>query len=199
MINELKFKDEDDIYLSIGSYRYTAGFLINMINSDKEELSDVLIDKKKTLSKSSNHVSDVIVDGDKDILITLAKCCNPVKGDEIVGYVTKTQGVKIHKKNCSSIPKNSKRFVPVEWDYTSNNRFNSNLYIYTNCKDELLSKIIEVATKKDVKIQSFNTRYHNDITIYQVVVMVRNTSELDKIINEFAKISHVSKVSKELI
>jgi GTP pyrophosphokinase len=197
LIDELKFKDEDDMYLSIGSYRYTAGFLINFVN--QEETTDLLIDKKKNITKSSNHNNDIIVDGSYDVSITLAKCCSPVKGDNITGYITKNQGIKIHRSNCKNIPNNPERIVPVMWNITSNNDFITTVYVYLKENIDILPKIIELATKKDIRIQSFNSIEKKNQYIYELALRVKDTISLDKAINSFAKLQHVKEVSKELL
>ena len=198
IILDLKLKDEDDLYLSIGSYRYTAGYIINLIDNEKDDITDVLIDHKKFESKLVNHNSDIIVDGTYDVVISLAKCCKPIKGDEIIGYITRNQGIKIHKKDCKNIKSGKDKEIPVEWNYASNNDFLTNVYVYLKGSSNILSKIIEIASKKDIKIQSFNTLEKNNAEVYELLVKTKNINLLDKAINSFAALPHVIKVSKEL-
>ena len=96
ILKELKLKDLDDLYFSIGSYKYTVTHIVNII-IPKEETSAI----KKNINIKSG--SDILIDGKVNILTHLAKCCNPVKGDEIVGVITKNDGISVHQKNCENI------------------------------------------------------------------------------------------------
>ena len=108
LIKDLKVKDLDEIYLSIGSLRFTAGYIINLTKADKHEVDDALFERKLSIPKI-NYKSDILVEGNSDIMVNIAKCCMPIKGDEIVGFITKGQGISVHKKGCSNVPDNSER------------------------------------------------------------------------------------------
>ena len=97
LIKDLKVKDLDEIYLSIGSLRFTAGYIINLTKADKHEVDDALFERKLSIPKI-NYKSDILVEGNSDIMVNIAKCCMPIKGDEIVGFITKGQGISVHKK-----------------------------------------------------------------------------------------------------
>ena len=199
IIGELKFKDEDDMYLSIGSFRYTAGFIINLVNNNEDEsVTDVILDKKKSNIKEINHKGDIIVDGNYDVLITMAKCCKPVKGDDIVGYITKNQGIKIHKANCKNVNDITDRVVNVMWNYDTKNTFLTNIYIHMNIEEDILSKIIEIATKKGIIIKSFNSINKNNEIMYELCVQTKDKETLDKAISAFRILPHVTDVTKEI-
>ena len=193
LIKELKFKDEDDMYLSIGSYRYTAGFLINIIYDIHEEK----IFNEQSHGKVNTHKNDVIVDGFNDISISLAKCCKPIKGEPIIGYITKTQGIKIHHANCHNIRKNSDRLLKAEWNYDVSNDFISTIQIIMNQSDDILSKIIEIATKKNIRIQSFDTKNINNNLIYELSIKTHDVDSLEKAMLAFSRLPHVKEVRKD--
>ena len=88
LIKDLKVKDLDEIYLSIGSLRFTAGYIINLTKADKHEVDDALFERKLSIPKI-NYKSDILVEGNSDIMVNIAKCCMPIKGDEIVALLQK--------------------------------------------------------------------------------------------------------------
>ena len=90
IIKDLKLKDLEDIYLGVGSLRFTAGYIINLSNTDKHQVEDPLIERKRELPKI-NYKSDILVEGTGNIMVNIAKCCMPVNGDELIGYITKGQ------------------------------------------------------------------------------------------------------------
>ena len=108
ILKELKLKDLDDLYFSIGSYKYTVTHIVNII-IPKEEPNAI----KKNINIKSG--SDILIDGKVNILTHLAKCCNPVKGDEIVGVITKNDGISVHQKNCENIINSDEKMVSASW------------------------------------------------------------------------------------
>ena len=96
-----------DIYFSIGSLRFTASYIISLATEEKKDVRDVFIETPlNNHSKNSNHKKErgmVLVNGEDGIMTNLAKCCHPILGDEIVGFITKGEGVTIHRKNCQNV------------------------------------------------------------------------------------------------
>jgi guanosine-3',5'-bis(diphosphate) 3'-pyrophosphohydrolase len=197
IIKDLKLKDEDDLYLSLGTFRYTAGYIINLTDNDKREVPDALIDKKKNDYKV-NYKDDIFVDGEVNILINLAKCCKPVKGDDIVGYITKGQGITVHKRNCPNIRDIKERLIEVTWNENSKNEYLSDVYIYCNSDHNILQNIIEIGTKKSIYIQSFNTVNNDNDIIYELTIKIKDKKQLDEVISAFLNIPYVKNVTKML-
>ena len=197
VINELKFKDEEDLYLSIGSFRYTAGFIINLATEDNKDAVDPFIDKKKENEKKIDHKGAILVDGIDNILVNIAKCCKPIKGDPIVGYITKTSGISIHKANCINMQEITERKVDVTWNENSDNFYLTNLYVHVNKEENILSDIIEIVSKQNIYVPSFNTIDMNNKTIYEIVVRVKNVDDLQNVINAISRLAHVKEVTRE--
>ena len=141
LIKDLKVKDLDEIYLSIGSLRFTAGYIINLTKEDRHEVDDALFERKLSIPKI-NYKSDILVEGNSNIMVNIAKCCMPIKGDEIVGFITKGQGISVHKKGCANVPNNSERVVDVSWNMDASNYYFTNIYVYVASGFDLLVNII---------------------------------------------------------
>ena len=90
-------KDLDEIYLSIGSLRFTPTYILNIIYQDKKDVQDILLERVGNRKKQNetDYKSDIIVSGFGDIKVSIAKCCKPIKGDDIVGYITKGEGIRV--------------------------------------------------------------------------------------------------------
>ena len=194
ILSDLKLNDVEELYLSIGSLRYTAGYIINLSSTDKNNVDDILINKTARKShKINSYKNDVIVDGHTDILVSIAKCCSPVKGDDIVGIVTKNSGVSIHKKTCVNVSLLSDNIVDVEWNFNSDNDFSKIVYIKINNDNNFLSSLIEVVTKKNSKIESFKELSN---MVYEVTLKVKNIESLDNVINAINRLMVVDNVSE---
>ena len=197
LIKDLKLKDIEDIYFAIGTFRYTAGYIINLSNNDKHQVEDPLLERKRDLPKI-NYKSDILVEGISNIMVNIAKCCMPVKGDEIVGYVTKGQGISVHKKGCNNIPTDSERTIEVSWNDASDNFYYTNIYVYVKNNNNTLAEIITEIGKKDSLVRACREINKDNSLIYELNIRIKNKDELEKIMNALLKINNVVEVSKYL-
>ena len=197
LIKDLKLKDIEDIYFAIGTFRYTAGYIINLSNNDKHQVEDALLERKRDLPKI-NYKSDILVEGISNIMVNIAKCCMPVKGDEIVGYVTKGQGISVHKKGCNNIPDDSERTIEVSWNDASDNYYYTNIYVYIKNNNNTLAEIITEIGKKDSLVRACREINKDNSLIYELNIRIKNKDELEKIMNALLKINNVVEVSKYL-
>ena len=197
LIKDLKLKDIEDIYFAIGTFRYTAGYIINLSNNDKHQVEDPLLERKRDLPKI-NYKSDILVEGISNIMVNIAKCCMPVKGDEIVGYVTKGQGISVHKKGCNNIPDDSERTIEVSWNDASDNYYYTNIYVYIKNNNNTLAEIITEIGKKDSLVRACREINKDNSLIYELNIRIKNKDELEKIMNALLKINNVVEVSKYL-
>ena len=196
ILTELKLKDEDDLYLSIGSLRYTANYIINLVNNDKKDLADVMLDRvnKKTFEEKVNYKNDIIVAGTDNILVNLAKCCNPVPGDEIIGYITKGEGVSVHKKDCPNLKGITTRLIDVEWNNESDKLFITSIYVKTNSQNNHLLDLVTCASTRNISINSITEKEIGNVINYQISVKIPNTNELSLFIEDVRNLDFVSEV-----
>lgn len=197
LIKDLKVKDLDEIYLSIGSLRFTAGYIINLTKADRHEVDDALFERKLSIPKI-NYKSDILVEGNSDIMVNIAKCCMPIKGDEIVGFITKGQGISVHKKGCSNVPDNSERVVDVSWNMDASNYYFTNIYVYVAAGFDLLVNIITEVGKLGCIVRSCNTKEFDNKTMYEINIRIKDKVELDNVMKNIRKIHNVIDVKEEM-
>ena len=196
IVKDLKMKDLDEIYLSIGSLRFTASYIINLTKEDKHEVDDALFERKVNTPKI-NYKSDILVEGIPDIMVNIAKCCMPIKGDEIVGYITKGQGISVHKKGCSNVPNND-RVVSVSWNMDASNYYFTNIYVSAAAGFDLLVNIITEVGKMGCIVRSCNTKEFDNKTVYELNVRIKDKEELDNVMKNIRKIHNVIDVKDEM-
>ena len=196
IVKDLKMKDLDEIYLSIGSLRFTASYIINLTKEDKHEVDDALFERKVNTPKI-NYKSDILVEGIPDIMVNIAKCCMPIKGDEIVGYITKGQGISVHKKGCSNVPNND-RVVSVSWNMDASNYYFTNIYVSVAAGFDLLVNIITEVGKMGCIVRSCNTKEFDNKTVYELNVRIKDKGELDNVMKNIRKIHNVIDVKDEM-
>ena len=186
ILKELKLKDLDDLYFSIGSYKYTVTHIVNIV-IPKEETSAI----KKNINIKSG--SDILIDGKVHILTHLAKCCNPVKGDEIVGVITKNDGISVHQKNCENIINSDEKMVSASWIENVHNDYICSIKITLSSNKNKLSDIIAKISIPKVYIISIETI---DEINYLVKIKVEDNSYIDLVIKNVNKLRYVKDVKR---
>ena len=189
--------DLEDLYLSVGSLRFTPGYIIDLLFEDKKNVMDVYLSKITNRSDLSNRAQkgDIIVAGTDDILVTIASCCKPVKGDKIVGYITKGEGIQVHKHDCINI-KTSNRLIDVEWNMASDTSYLTDLTIkVVKGKNQLLD-IITKASQKDVYIESVKTIEDIDYTTFNVTIKTTNSEQLEMFISDLKSLPFLITVER---
>ena len=200
LCKDLKVKNLNEIYLNVGSLRYTPTYIINLIYEDKKNVQDILLDK--VLNNKFNHQKniykkDIIVDGCDDILVNLAECCYPVKGDDIVGFITKGNGVTVHKKNCINLKGISTRLISVNWNEESDNSYVSKIKVYTNDTDNNMISIITKASLKNIIVTSITEFNKNNTQGYNVTIKVKDKDTLENFIESIRILPFVVSVELE--
>lgn len=186
ILKELKLKDLDDLYFSIGSYKYTVTHIVNII-IPKEETNTI----KKNINIKSG--SDILIDGKVNILTHLAKCCNPVKGDEIVGVITKNDGISVHQKNCENVINSDEKMVSASWIENVHNDYICSIKITLSSNKNKLSDIIAKISIPKVYIISIETI---DEINYLVKIKVEDNSYIDLVIKNVNKLRYVKDVKR---
>lgn len=196
ILKDLKLDNLDDLYFAIGTLRYTVGYIINLTKDDKKTVTDALIERvSNSVISKINYKSNVVVAGNDDIRINLAKCCKPVKGDKIIGYITKGEGVTVHKKDCENVKNKKERLIEVNWNDTVEDYYYSDLMIEVIVGGNYLLDIVQKASIKGVFVESLKTKECDDKIIYEVTVKVKNNLELNSFINDLYNFSFVKKVA----
>ena len=185
ILNDLKMDSIEDLYLSIASLRYTAGYIINLTQNDKNNVDDLLIERFKPVT-IKNTANDVIVDGNTNIKYNIAHCCKPVKGDKIVGFITKGEGVSIHKTDCSNIKGITDRLIKVEWNYEVDSTYLSDVSLLID-NSSYLTDLITETTKENIKIVEMHNKDTDNGIISTITIKVKNKDELEHFKNQITK------------
>lgn len=197
ILKELKLADIEELYLSIGTLRYTAGYIINLTHNSKDNIDDLLIERVNNHeSNSNNYKNDIIVAGVPDIMVNIAKCCKPVKGDEIVGYITRGQGITIHKKDCNNIETETERIIDVAWNNSSAATYLTDILVETLNDKNYVSDIIATFTKRNMHIDNFKTKEHQNSNIYEITIKAENKKQIEEIIRDLEMLSFIISVKR---
>jgi len=201
ILKDLKLNTIEDLYLQVGSLRYTPTYVLNLINNDKKQVQDVLLERviNNVKQEHHNYKNDIIVDGFDDILVTLANCCHPVLGDEIIGYITKGEGINVHKKDCINVKNLQNRIISVKWNTKNEqNSYITKLTITTNSKNNNLLPIVTKASSRDVNVSSISELNSNTIG-YSLTIKVKNSHDLELFIDDLKSLPFVIDVIRGVV
>ncbi len=207
-LNRYKFNNIDDMYSSVGFGAISAGKVIARMLEEyrKEHYSDNLEEKLQELSKekairSKPSSVGIVVEGIDNCLVRLSKCCNPVPGDEIVGFITRGRGVSVHRKDCVNMKdliSQDGRMIDVYWYNEPKASYSVDIEIYANDRAGLLSDIIKEIGNNKCKLMGVNSKANKErIAITEITIEVENLEELNKILKNLRKIDSVYEVNRK--
>ena len=197
LLEDLKLNDLDDVYLGIGSLRYTAAYILNLLDEGKKESRDILLEKMMNHEAHfENQKGDILVDGNSGILVNLAKCCYPVYGDDIKGYITKGEGVSVHRTNCYNLKGKEGRFIDVSWVAKDDNTFYTKIVVTTDNGENYLLDIIGKATTNNVRVESVKRKSDDMHNYFELLLKVANKDVLENFMNSLLSYKFILKVER---
>ncbi|MCR5829520.1 MAG: bifunctional (p)ppGpp synthetase/guanosine-3',5'-bis(diphosphate) 3'-pyrophosphohydrolase [Lachnospiraceae bacterium] len=217
IIHKYGYRDMDAIYAAIGHGGLKEGQIVSRLKEeyDKQNRKEVTDEKvletiaeitqeKKAILASKGSI---IVQGINDVAVHFSKCCSPVPGDEIVGYVTRGRGVSIHRTDCINIINLSEeermRLVPAEWNETKNKAgselFTAEINIYSRNRAGVLLDISRVLTENDIVISSMNVRTSKQGTATITIGFdIPDTGMLQTIIGKLRNIEGIIDIERSM-
>ena len=197
--NDFKLGDLNEIYIAIGSNKITAKAVVNDVLDLNESKEEAIF--RKTNNKEielPNIKNDVLVDGIDQIKVNIASCCKPVPGDRIVGYITKGNGITIHRMMCPNVKELEERFISVHWNNVITKRYPTTILVHTVTKKDILLEIVSKSSNNNISIESINNMTSSDNITYSITVLVDNKEELVKFMNDVKGIPEVKDVERAI-
>ncbi|MGN0733456.1 MAG: RelA/SpoT family protein [Emergencia sp.] len=214
-LKDININTMEELYTQISKggtllSRY-INFLVGYMNEDKnleekkaKEKEEALLKlrenkKNKQINKNSDNPG-IIVKGMDNLMIRVSRCCNPVPGDEIIGFITKGRGISVHRVDCSnvkSLPESERaRFIDVEWeDLTVGKSYNADICLVCSNRKGMLSDISKVCDDHDVKIMGINAKTGDDgSATINLTIAIGSTQQMQRILRAFRNIEDVLNV-----
>jgi GTP pyrophosphokinase len=208
------YHNEEDLFAAIGYGELKSTTIANRL-TDKErrdrekdqiQLDDTtgtieLKNKKEPEKMKIRHEGGVVIQGADNLLIRLSKCCNPVPGDEIVGYITRGRGVSIHRLDCPNIQGTDdqvNRLIDVEWESSdSKKEYDAELQIEGYDRSGFLNEILQVINSQTSKLSNVNGKLDKSGTaIIKLTLSIQNLKELEQIVDKIKTVPDVYSVKR---
>ena len=208
-LNRYKYNSMEDMYAAVGFGAITPSKIISrMLEEYRKEHKEIDLEEKiQELSKNRREhkkVSDngIIVKGIDNCLVKLSKCCNPVPGDDIIGYITKGRGVSVHRRDCintKDLLNDETRVIEVEWyNESKKSSYTVEIEIYANDRSGLMADIIGELSKLKNNMLSISGKTNKDKTaLIDIAIEVENLDELNKILRAIRKVDSVYEVNRK--
>ena len=208
MLDRYGYKSLDEMYAAVGFGGMSPVKIIArmLMEYRKEHEEDNIEEKIEELSKTKNtkpkaSSSGIVVKGIDNCLVRLAKCCNPLPGDEIVGYITKGRGVSVHRKDCENVKElltEENRMIDVSWYKDEKTSYNVEVEVFSNDRDGLLADILRKIGETKAHIMGVNTKTTKErIAIIAITMEIENLNELNKVIKLIRQVESVYEVKRK--
>lgn len=206
ILSTLSFKTVDDLFVGIANKRVSLQAVVDRLARNRQTaVNDE--DIMKMFNTQAEHKTakktgcGVVVPGIDTIQVSLANCCTPIPGDPIQGYISKGQGVKVHRADCPNIINEKKRLIPVVWDeHLEEKQYEVQLVVYSDDRSYLLSDIVTMLQQSNAKLKHVDSSADdNGITATtKVIVSVKNAEHLQVIMANLKKVRSVNEVVRTI-
>ena len=170
-------------------------------DSIEQKLEELEQNREKKVEKPSSN--GIVVKGIDNCLVRLSRCCNPLPGDEIVGYITKGRGVSVHRKDCVNVKdllKEENRMIDVKWVEEKQADYSVDIEIFANDRNGLLSDIIAQVNNTKANVLAVNAKAGKDrIVITEMTLEIKNLDELNTILKAIRKVDSVYEVKRKKV
>ena len=212
ILKKYTFHNVDDLYAAIALGAITAAKVISRYREEyrkslpPEQQTHMLleqIDKENKKRSKAVPESGVVVKGIDNCLVRLSRCCNPVPGDEIIGYITRGRGVSVHRADCSNVKSTiidgDARLIDVYWyKHESHNvSYLAEITMKAHDRPGLLVEITNAIGESRIPLRAINARTSKDMTVLMHMTLeINNTEQLDRIISKMGRIKDVFEISR---
>lgn len=212
LCKKYSFSSLDDIYAAVGYGGLTVNKVVGKLREEyrqamkKEKPETEIVQSEQTPQKKKKTASNgVIVEGIEGCLVRFSRCCNPVPGDDIIGYITRGRGVSVHRKDCTNIVSSEKhgdteRLINVYWEkeQDKNTSYLSEIQIMANDRKGLLAEIASTISELKILITGMNLKTtKNQTAVVNIVIEINSTDELNQVVKKIRNISGVYDVQRK--
>jgi GTP pyrophosphokinase len=209
---KFNFNDIEDMMSAVGFGGITAAQictrLTDKLRKEAEEaqaqsleLTNEIKEVKAPAERKSRHSHGVRVKGVDNLLVRFARCCNPVPGDDIIGYITRGRGVSIHRKDCTNIPNCDQeeldRMIEVEWENTTEANYLVEIEITGHDRNRFLNEVLQAVSESKTVISAVTGRSDkNRMAVVHITILIKNIDHLQSVVEKIKRVKDVYSVQR---
>ena len=191
------FGGTDQLMEAIGKGEISIRDILDKIRPDEAQVEE---DEPSSLFSFKRKESrNIKLEGISNIMANFGKCCNPIPGDDMLGFITRGRGITVHRSDCSSLPllnKESDRLVPVEWEVSRKDFFNVQLKVVGQDRKGLLKDMTESISKLNINMTSVDIKVKEAVATAIFIIQVNNLKQLDRVIRIMSKVKSIDFVER---
>src|SRR3954452_15558735 len=199
VIRDSGFKKAEDFYVALGSGKLSPGAIVNKViqrlkTDQVAEEAPVVTKRPRARDAVSGEAVGVVVQGVDDVLVRLAKCCTPVPGDPIVGYISLGKGITIHREDCPNVKalkRNEERFTPIEWDGNGTKSFRVQIAVHSWDRPRLLEDVARTFAEHGANIVSYGGSVEDQLAKNWYTAEVGDVKALRSLLNSLRALDSV--------
>ncbi|MBT3179716.1 MAG: bifunctional (p)ppGpp synthetase/guanosine-3',5'-bis(diphosphate) 3'-pyrophosphohydrolase [Candidatus Marinimicrobia bacterium] len=195
------YSDKNALLKAIGSGVITIRDMLLKLRPQEEDIhkSTEEEESSKFFDFARSKSKGIILDGIDNLMVNFGKCCNPIPGDELIGFITRGRGITVHQSACKSLPllsHESDRLITVEWNVKSSDNFDVRLRVVGQDYKGALKDMSECISKQNVNIASVDITVKESVSIAHFIVQVNNNRQLNRLIRKMTKLKNIDYVER---
>ena len=198
--NRFGYSDTNALLIAIGTGIITVREMLRKLKPIEDIKSNGrIIEETSFFDFSRQRTKGIVLDGINNVLINFGKCCNPIPGDDLIGFVTRGRGVTVHRTSCKSLPllnNESDRLVPVEWNVKSSDQFNVLIKVVGQDYKGWLKDISECISKQNINIASVDIKVNENIAEAKIIVNINNNRQLNRLMKKITNLKNIDYVER---
>ncbi len=196
VLNNIKVNSESELYSNLGSGKLNVDTVIDSAFKEEVPKEEILLERAKKLgNKVSQKEHFISVDGEDDIKASLASCCKPIPGDNIIGFITKGNGISVHRAICPNVKDTNERLININWNET-NEKFETAILVHAKTNNDILASVVAKAAGKEIGVRNIsNNRFLENQTI-EMNVIVKDKEQLLKFMNDIKMVEGVTDIER---
>lgn len=200
LFDEYHVGDLNELHINIGNGRLSPIQIVNTYASTGRTKEEIILDKVNNVERKPVAAkNDIIVRGIDEIKANIAACCKPIPGDEIVGYISKGNGINVHRTVCPNVNEEEERIIDVSWNEEISKKYSTDLLISADDNKDLLLNIISKSSGSEITIQSINSHVNGQNRhLVTINVLVADTEKLEKFMHDLMMIPQVTNVERNI-
>ncbi|MDG2366791.1 MAG: bifunctional (p)ppGpp synthetase/guanosine-3',5'-bis(diphosphate) 3'-pyrophosphohydrolase [Candidatus Marinimicrobia bacterium] len=191
------FGGVEDLIESLGKGDISVRDILDKLSPENENLEED--DTSRFFKFRKKESRNIKIEGISNIMANFGKCCNPIPGDDMVGFITRGRGITVHRSECSSLPllrEESDRLLPVDWEVARKDLFNVRMKVVGQDRKGLLKDMTETISKLSINMTSVDIKVKDTVATAIFIIQVNNVKQLDRVVRKMSNVKNIDLVER---
>ena len=191
------FGGVEDLIESLGKGDISVRDILDKLSPENGHLEED--DTSRFFKFRKKESRNIKIEGISNIMANFGKCCNPIPGDDMVGFITRGRGITVHRSECSSLPllrEESDRLLPVDWEVARKDLFNVRMKVVGQDRKGLLKDMTETISKLSINMTSVDIKVKDTVATAIFIIQVNNVKQLDRVVRKMSNVKNIDLVER---